>query len=107
MILSLILLLIPFAIVGFWKKHPIIAFIIAIILSFFLLIIPGLIQVFQAMMIYGTGDPQLMAGGIAEAITSAIMAMFLVIPLLFIFQIFMRRREKDKARHEASLKSFD
>ena len=107
MILSLGLLLIPFILVGSWKKHPILALIIAVILAFFLLTIPGLIRVFQVMMIYGTGDPQLMAGGISEAIVRAIMALFLVVALLLIFQIFMRRRRKDKARYEASLESFE
>lgn len=107
MILSLGLLLIPFTLVGSWKKHPILALIIAVILAFFLLTIPGLIRVFQVMMIYGTGDPQLMAGGISEAIVRAIMALFLVVPLLLIFQIFMRRRRKDKARYEARLESFE
>ena len=105
--LALLFLLIPFAIVGFWQTRPIIALIVAVLLAPLIMILPRLIQTFQAMMIYGTGDPQLMAGGIAHAITSAIMGMFIVFPALIIFQMFMRRRRRNKAQPEAVLKNFD
>jgi len=36
--------------------------------------VTGMIKTFQAMMIYGTGDPQLMAGGISEALVTTMMA---------------------------------
>jgi len=41
-----------------------------------------LIQTFQAMMIYGTGDPQLMAGGISEALVTTMLGLVAAIPLL-------------------------
>lgn len=99
MILLLVLLLIPFTLVGSWKKHPVIALILAALLAFILLMIPGLLRVFQAMMIYGTVDPLLLAEDLSWALARSIMAMFIVFPSLLLFQIFMRRRRKDKARY--------
>ena len=44
--------------------------------------VTGMIQTFQAMMIYGTGDPQLMAGGISEALVTTMLGLIAAIPLL-------------------------
>ena len=44
--------------------------------------VTGMIQTFQAMMIYGTGDPQLMAGGISEALITTMLGLVAAIPLL-------------------------
>lgn len=44
--------------------------------------VTGMIQTFQAMMIYGTGDPQLMAGGISEALVTTMLGLIVAIPLL-------------------------
>jgi len=44
--------------------------------------VTGMIQTFQAMMIYGTGDPQLMAGGISEALVTTMLGLVAAIPLL-------------------------
>ena len=106
MIVALILLLIPFAIVGLWKKRPIIALICAVILSFLLMVLPGLIQTFQAMMIYGTGDPQLMAGGISEALVGAMLGPIYTLPLLIGFQLITRYIWKRKAGKKA-INDFD
>jgi len=46
--------------------------------------VTGMIQTFQAMMIYGTGDPQLMAGGISEALITTMLGLVAAIPLLII-----------------------
>ena len=62
-IILCLFLALPFAIVGLWKKRPVVAFIIAALLSYLMLVLPGIIRTFQAMMIYGSGDPQLIAGG--------------------------------------------
>ena len=106
MIVALILFLIPFAIVGLWKKRPIIALICAAILSFLLMVLPGLIQTFQAMMIYGTGDPQLMAGGISRALASAMVGLIFTLPLLIGFQLIARYIWKRKAGAKA-INDFD
>lgn len=107
MIVSLILLLIPFAIVGSWTKRPVIALVIATVLAFLFLVTPVLIQVFQDLIIYDSSDPQLMAGFISRALVNSTLTMFIVFPLLLIFQIFMRRRRKKKMKHEARLSDFD
>ncbi len=44
--------------------------------------VTGMIKTFQAMMIYGAGDPQLMAGGISEALVTTMMGLIAAIPLL-------------------------
>ena len=46
--------------------------------------VTGMIKTFQAMMIYGTGDPQLMAGGISEALVTTMLGLIAAIPLLII-----------------------
>lgn len=46
--------------------------------------VTGMIKTFQAMMIYGTGDPQLMAGGISEALVTTMLGLVAAIPLLIL-----------------------
>ena len=46
--------------------------------------VTGMIQTFQAMMIYGTGDPQLMAGGISVALVTTMLGLYAAIPLLIL-----------------------
>jgi len=46
--------------------------------------VTGMIKTFQAMMIYGTGDPQLMAGGISEALVTTMLGLYAAIPLLIL-----------------------
>jgi len=80
---------------------------VASLLAFVLLTLPALIQTLQAMMIYGTGDPQLIAGGIGEAIVSALLSMIIVFPLLFVFQRIMRSRRQSKAQKLERASNFD
>lgn len=46
--------------------------------------VTGMIKTFQAMMIYGAGDPQLMAGGISEALVTTMLGLIAAIPLLIL-----------------------
>ena len=46
--------------------------------------VTGMIKTFQAMMIHGTGDPQLMAGGISEALVTTMLGLCAAIPLLIL-----------------------
>ena len=41
--------------------------------------VTGMIKTFQAMMIYGAGDPQLMAGGISEALVTTMLGLIAVV----------------------------
>jgi len=89
-------LFIPCLIVGLWKKRPVWAFIVATLVLIMTSVAPGLIKTFQAMAIYGTGDPQLMAGGISEAIVGAMLGLIIHLPLLFLFQWLILRRHRKK-----------
>ena len=93
------IIVLSFLMVWRWQKRPIISLILAIFLAFLAMILPGMIQTFQAMMIYGTGDPQLMAGGISQAMTGSTLSMFLILPLLILVQWIGRavKREKEQA----------
>lgn len=91
-----IVLFIPCLIVLFWKKRPVLAFMIATLVMFLTLVAPSIIKTFQAMMIYGEGDPQLLAGGISEAIVGALSLMIICVPLLLLFQWLVLRRAKRK-----------
>lgn len=44
----------------------------------------GMIQTFQAITLFGTGDPQIMAGGISAALVTTVLGLIAAIPLLFL-----------------------
>ena len=44
----------------------------------------GMIDTFQAITLFGTGDPELMAGGISEALVTTMLGLFVAIPLTLI-----------------------
>jgi biopolymer transport protein ExbB len=46
--------------------------------------ITGMIQAFQVMTLFGTGDPKLMAGGIAEALVTTMIGLMVAIPLVLL-----------------------
>jgi len=54
--------------------------------------VTGMIKTFQAMMIYGTGDPQLMAGGISEALVTTMLGLYAAIPLLILHSFLVSSR---------------
>lgn len=45
--------------------------------------VTGMIVTFQAITVYGTGDPQLMAGGISQALVTTVLGLITAVPLLF------------------------
>jgi biopolymer transport protein ExbB len=45
--------------------------------------VTGMIGTFQAITLYGTGDPKLMAGGISQALITTVLGLIVAIPLLF------------------------
>jgi biopolymer transport protein ExbB len=46
--------------------------------------VTGMIRTFTQITLFGTGDPQIMAGGISEALVTTVMGLISAIPLLFI-----------------------
>jgi len=45
--------------------------------------VTGMIATFQAITLFGTGDPKLMAGGISQALVTTVLGLVVAIPLLF------------------------
>lgn len=43
----------------------------------------GMIETFQAITLFGTGDPKLMAGGISQALVTTMLGLIVAVPLLF------------------------
>lgn len=46
--------------------------------------VTGLIATFQAITLFGTGDPKLMAGGISQALVTTVLGLMVAIPLILI-----------------------
>ncbi|WP_110664958.1 MotA/TolQ/ExbB proton channel family protein [Salinicola halophilus] len=45
--------------------------------------VTGMIITFQSITVFGTGDPQLMAGGISQALVTTVLGLITAVPLLF------------------------
>ncbi|MEQ6918270.1 MotA/TolQ/ExbB proton channel family protein [Halomonas aquatica] len=45
--------------------------------------VTGMIVTFQSITVFGTGDPQLMAGGIGQALVTTVLGLITAVPLLF------------------------
>ena len=43
-----------------------------------------MINTFQAITLFGTGDPKLMAGGISQALVTTVLGLVVAIPMVFI-----------------------
>ncbi|MEX0950862.1 MAG: MotA/TolQ/ExbB proton channel family protein, partial [Gammaproteobacteria bacterium] len=46
--------------------------------------VTGIIETFQSITLFGTGDPRLMSAGISEALVTTVLGLVIAIPLLFI-----------------------
>lgn len=57
----------------------------------------GMINTFQAITLFGTGDPKLMAGGISEALVTTVLGLVIAIPLVLLHSYVASR--SDKATH--------
>ncbi|MBR9814095.1 hypothetical protein GYB61_09620 [bacterium] len=53
--------------------------------------VTGMIQVFQSITLYGTGDPKLMAGGISQALITTVLGLVMAIPLVLIHALLSAR----------------
>lgn len=49
--------------------------------------VTGMINTFQAIQLYGTGDPKLMAGGISQALVTTVLGLVVAIPMVFLHSI--------------------
>ena len=56
--------------------------------------VTGMINTFQAITLFGTGDPKLMAGGISQALVTTVLGLVVAIPMVFLFA-FLNSRSKN------------
>lgn len=53
--------------------------------------VTGMIETFQAITLFGTGDPKLMASGISQALVTTVLGLVVAIPLLFLHSLVATR----------------
>ena len=53
--------------------------------------VTGMIETFQAITLYGAGDPKMMSGGISEALVTTMLGLAVAIPIMLV-HTFLRRR---------------
>jgi len=56
--------------------------------------VTGMINTFQAITLFGTGDPKLMAGGISQALVTTVLGLVAAIPMVFI-HAFLHARSRN------------
>ncbi|MEX2366278.1 MAG: MotA/TolQ/ExbB proton channel family protein [Pseudohongiellaceae bacterium] len=56
--------------------------------------VTGMITVFQAITLFGTGDPQVMAGGISAALVTTVMGLIVAIPTVLLHTLVKWRSDK-------------
>ena len=49
--------------------------------------VTGMIQTFQAITLFGTGDPKMMASGISEALVTTMLGLIVAIPLVLMHAV--------------------
>ena len=55
--------------------------------------VTGIIETFQSITLYGTGDPRVMSGGISQALVTTVMGLLVAIPLLLFHSFLMSRSD--------------
>ena len=55
--------------------------------------VTGMINTFQAITLYGTGDPKLMAGGISQALVTTVLGLTVAIPTTLYIQLLVEEAE--------------
>jgi len=56
--------------------------------------VTGMIQTFQAITLYGAGDPQTMAGGISQALVTTVLGLVVAIPTVFLHWLASSRAKR-------------
>ena len=56
--------------------------------------VTGMIETFQSITLFGTGDPKLMAGGISQALMTTVLGLVVAIPILFIYNLISAKAKK-------------
>ena len=58
------------------------------------LAVTGMIVTFQAITLFGTGDPKLMAGGISQALVTTVLGLTVAIPLVLLHTLVSGRSKR-------------
>jgi biopolymer transport protein ExbB len=56
--------------------------------------VTGMIKTFQAITLYGAGDPKIMAGGISEALVTTMLGLIIAIPLVMLYALLATRSRR-------------
>jgi biopolymer transport protein ExbB len=56
--------------------------------------VTGMIETFQSITLFGTGDPKLMAGGISQALMTTVLGLVVAIPVLFLHNILQAKSRR-------------
>lgn len=66
--------------------------------------VTGMIRTFQAITLFGTGDPKLMAGGISEALVTTMLGLVVAVPLVLLHSVLKStsRRMSDVLQEQAA-----
>jgi biopolymer transport protein ExbB len=56
--------------------------------------VTGMIVTFQAITLFGTGDPKLMAGGISQALVTTVLGLMVAIPMVLLHTLVAGRSKK-------------
>ena len=56
--------------------------------------VTGMIETFQSITLFGTGDPKLMAGGISQALVTTVLGLTAAIPLIFLHSLVSMRSKR-------------
>ena len=56
--------------------------------------VTGMIVTFQAITLYGAGDPKLMAGGISTALVTTVLGLCVAIPMVFLHTLVASRARR-------------
>lgn len=66
--------------------------------------VTGMIRTFQAITLFGTGDPKLMAGGISEALVTTMLGLIVAVPMVLLHSVLRStvRRMTDTLQEQAA-----
>lgn len=56
--------------------------------------VTGMINTFQAITLYGTGDPKIMAGGISQALVTTVLGLLVAIPMTLLYTLVAARSRR-------------
>ena len=56
--------------------------------------VTGMIQTFQVITLFGTGDPKLMAGGISQALVTTVLGLCVAIPMVLLHTFVSTRAQR-------------